>query len=152
MQLCCTILQRPPRGLILSELWQLHLALRPWPGGWKPGQRPAYSWSGLADNASVEIHIDERKIPVREEVQGACEILGFDPLYVANEGTFAAFVNPDDSEKTLDVMRKQMYGEGAVIIGEVKEKKERGLVTMTSKIGANRIVDMLSGEQLPRIC
>jgi hydrogenase expression/formation protein HypE len=106
----------------------------------------------IAELASVEIHIDERKILVREEVQGACEILGFDPLYVANEGTFVAFVNPRDLEKTLDIMRKQMYAEGAVIIGEVKEKKERGLVTMTSKIGANRIVDMISGEQLPRIC
>ena len=106
----------------------------------------------IAESASVGIHIDERKIPVREEVQGACEILGFDPLYVANEGRFIAFINPDDSEKTLDIMRKQIYGEGSVIIGEVKEKKDRGLVTMTSKIGANRIVDMLSGEQLPRIC
>ena len=106
----------------------------------------------IAESASVGIHIDERKIPVREEVQGACEILGFDPLYVANEGRFIAFINPDDSEKTLEIMRKQMYGEGSVIIGEVREKKNRGLVTMTSKIGANRIVDMISGEQLPRIC
>ena len=100
----------------------------------------------------MEIHIEEKKIPVREDVQGACEILGFDPLYVANEGRFVAFVNPEDVEKALDIMRKDENGKGSVVIGEVIENTDYGIVTMESLIGANRIVDMLSGEQLPRIC
>jgi hydrogenase expression/formation protein HypE len=106
----------------------------------------------IAETKSIEIHIKEKKILVREDVQSACEILGFDPLYVANEGRFIAFVNSVDAEKALDIMKKNKNGEGSMIIGEVKETRDYGLVTMESKIGANRIVDMLSGEQLPRIC
>ena len=101
----------------------------------------------------MEIHIEEKKIPVREDVQYACEILGFDPLYVANEGRFVAFVNPEDAERALEIMDMDENGEGSAIIGEVIENKDYyGIVTMESLIGANRIVDMLSGEQLPRIC
>ena len=107
----------------------------------------------IAKTCSMEIHIKEKKIPVREDVQGACEILGFDPLYVANEGRFVAFVNPEDAERALEIMEKDENGEGSAIIGEVIENKDYyGIVTMESLIGANRIVDMLSGEQLPRIC
>ncbi|MUG98580.1 hydrogenase expression/formation protein HypE [Scytonema sp. UIC 10036] len=102
----------------------------------------------IADAAGVEITIDENQIPVREDVQGACEILGFDPLYVANEGRFVAFIPAADAWKALAIL--QPYS-NACIIGSVTEKSS-GVVKMKSKIGATRIVDMLSGEQLPRIC
>lgn len=106
----------------------------------------------LAISANVEINIKEKNIPVREDVKGACEILGFDPLYVANEGRFVAFIHPDDTDKALDVLGKDELGKSASVIGYVKDKYDGGLVVMESLIGANRIVDMLSGEQLPRIC
>jgi hydrogenase expression/formation protein HypE len=105
----------------------------------------------IAEAARVGITIDENLIPVREDVQGACEMLGFDPLYVANEGRFVAFVAPSDAERALGVMRAHPLGEGASVIGKVSEDASP-LVTMKSRIGASRIVDMLSGEQLPRIC
>lgn len=105
----------------------------------------------IAQSAHVQIHLDESAIPVREDVQGACEILGLDPLYVANEGRFIAFVAPSDAERALSVIQSHPLGVGASRIGHVLEDTP-GLVTMTSQIGANRIVDMLSGEQLPRIC
>lgn len=102
----------------------------------------------IVEAASVEITIDENQIPVREDVQGACEILGFDPLYVANEGRFVAFIPVADIEKALAIA--QSYN-NACVIGSVTGKSS-GMVKMKSKIGASRIVDMLSGEQLPRIC
>lgn len=105
----------------------------------------------IAETARLQINLEEKNIPVREDVHGACEILGLDPLYIANEGRFIAFVPPAEAEHALRVMRAHPLGEGVCIIGEVK-KESSGLVTMTSVIGANRIVDMLSGEQLPRIC
>lgn len=105
----------------------------------------------IAEAAGVEIAIAEAQIPVLEEVQGACEILGLDPLYVANEGRFIAFVPEKDAERTLELMRSDPTTQDAAIIGRVTNPST-GLVTMTSKIGAQRIVDMLSGEQLPRIC
>lgn len=103
----------------------------------------------IAEASCKQIHIDESCIPIREEVHGACEILGLDPLYIANEGRFAAFVPQAQAEKTLQVLR--LYDESAHIIGQVSHAHE-GCVTLRSKIGATRIVDMLSGEQLPRIC
>ena len=105
----------------------------------------------IAEKAVRRIHIEEKSIPVISEVQGACEILGFDPLYVANEGRFIAFVSPQFSEKALDIMKAHPLGKDASIIGKVTEEI-KPLVTMTSKIGTRRIIDMLSGEQLPRIC
>ncbi len=105
----------------------------------------------IAEASQLQINIDESAIPVREEVQGACEILGFDPLYVANEGRFVAFVAPAEAARALAVMRDHPLGAEAQIIGSVIDNAA-GLVTMRSRIGANRIVDMLSGEQLPRIC
>jgi hydrogenase expression/formation protein HypE len=105
----------------------------------------------IAEAAHVQIHIDENSIPVREDVQGACEILGFDPLYVANEGRFVAFVAPADADRALELMRAHPLGASACMVGGVADGTA-GLVTLTSKIGATRIVDMLSGEQLPRIC
>ncbi|NHC37093.1 hydrogenase expression/formation protein HypE [Scytonema millei] len=106
----------------------------------------------IAQAACVKIEINENAIPISEEVQGACEILGFDPLYVANEGRFVAFVPPEFAQKAIEIMRSHPLGKSAQIIGSVTERKTSGLVTMKSKIGAQRIVDMLSGEQLPRIC
>jgi hydrogenase expression/formation protein HypE len=105
----------------------------------------------IAETAGVQITIEERAIPVREEVQGACEILGLDPLYVANEGRFIAFVPPEAAERALTIMRGHLLGAEACVVGKVM-RVSPGLVTMTSRIGASRIVDMLSGEQLPRIC
>jgi hydrogenase expression/formation protein HypE len=105
----------------------------------------------IAETAEVQITIEERAIPVREEVQGACEILGLDPLYVANEGRFIAFVPPEAAERALTIMRGHLLGAEACVVGKVM-RVSPGLVTMTSRIGASRIVDMLSGEQLPRIC
>ncbi len=105
----------------------------------------------IAEAARLHLKIDEAAIPVLEEVGGACELLGFDPLYVANEGRFVAFVPPEDAERALSLLRAHPLGEGAALIGTAEEAAE-GLVTMRTRIGATRIVDMLSGEQLPRIC
>ncbi|MBL7052216.1 MAG: hydrogenase expression/formation protein HypE [Candidatus Marinimicrobia bacterium] len=105
----------------------------------------------IATSVNRQIEIDESVIPVREDVHGACEILGFDPLYVANEGRMIAFVAPSDAKKALEIMNKHEFGNGSVQIGAVTETRSK-LVTMKSTIGATRIVDMLSGEQLPRIC
>ncbi|MEK7728266.1 MAG: hydrogenase expression/formation protein HypE [candidate division KSB1 bacterium] len=105
----------------------------------------------IAEAAQLQINIEENAIPIREDVQGACEILGFDPLYVANEGRFIAFVEKAEAARALAIMRAHALGAEAAIIGKVTEDAT-ALVTMKSKIGVNRIVDMLSGEQLPRIC
>ncbi|WP_425217786.1 hydrogenase expression/formation protein HypE [Tumidithrix helvetica] len=101
--------------------------------------------------ANVGIAIAENSIPVREDVQGACEILGFDPLYVANEGRFIAFIPQVQVDKALGIMRSHPFGRDACAIGQVTDN-HTNLVTMQTQIGSTRIVDMLSGEQLPRIC
>ena len=106
----------------------------------------------IAEDANIQCEISENAIPVREDVRGACEILGFDPLYVANEGRFAAFVPEREAERTLEIMRRHPSGEGAQIIGFVQKDTCPGLVTMRNSIGVSRIIDMISGEQLPRIC
>ena len=106
----------------------------------------------IAEAAGLDCEIRESDIPVREDVRGACEILGFDPLYVANEGRFAAFVPGREAEKALEIMRRHPSGEDAQIIGIVNKDAGSGLVVMRSRIGASRVVDMISGEQLPRIC
>jgi hydrogenase expression/formation protein HypE len=105
----------------------------------------------IAHASDLQIDIDESAIPVSEEVKGACEILGFDPLYVANEGRFVAFVPAKGQDRALQVMRSHPLGSEAVSIGAVTQGAA-GLVTIKSRIGATRILDMLSGEQLPRIC
>ncbi|MBI5384325.1 MAG: hydrogenase expression/formation protein HypE [Verrucomicrobia bacterium] len=105
----------------------------------------------IADVARVQVSVEENAIPVEEPVRGACEILGFDPLYVANEGRFVAFVAAGDAERALALLRAQPGGENAARIGSATAAST-GLVTMKSRIGASRILDVLSGEQLPRIC
>lgn len=105
----------------------------------------------IAQQSHVGIEIEESAIPIREEVRGACELLGLDPLYVANEGKLVAIVAPDVAEKTLQAMRHHPLGTAAQIIGNVTEQNA-GLVTMRTPFGTTRIVDMLAGDQLPRIC
>jgi hydrogenase expression/formation protein HypE len=105
----------------------------------------------LAAQSKVGIRIEEDKIPVREEVAAACEMLGLDPLYVANEGKLVAIVAPEAAEAVLNRMRQNIYGQEAAIIGEVREEHP-GRVVMKTRLGASRIVDMLVGDLLPRIC
>ena len=105
----------------------------------------------LAAQSKVSIRIEEERIPVREEVRGACEMLGLDPLYIANEGKLVALVAPEDAEAVLKKMRRNTYGRGAAIIGEV-QADHPGRVVMKTRFGASRIVDMLVGDPLPRIC
>jgi hydrogenase expression/formation protein HypE len=105
----------------------------------------------LAEQSGLGILINEESIPVPDDVRGACEILGLDPLYIANEGKLLAFVSSHDADKLLGVMRKHPLGKNAVVIGEVVDR-HNGTVVMKSKIGGTRVVDMLTGEQLPRIC
>jgi hydrogenase expression/formation protein HypE len=105
----------------------------------------------IAEAARCHLEIQESAIPVLEDVKGACEILGLDPLYVANEGRFVAFVPAREAERAVRQLRAHPLGEQSRVIGTVQGDAP-GLVTMRSTIGATRVVDMLGGEQLPRIC
>jgi hydrogenase expression/formation protein HypE len=105
----------------------------------------------FARQSGVGISIEEEKIPIRDAVRAACELLGFDPLYVANEGKLVAIVAPSDAGKILAKMKRNNYGADASIIGEVTDE-HKGKVILKTRLGASRIVDMLSGELLPRIC
>ena len=105
----------------------------------------------IAEAAAVKISIEEKAVPVREDVHAACEMLGLDPLHVANEGRFVAFVAARDAERALQVLRRHPVSAGAVLIGNVGETSAP-IVTVKSAIGASRILDMPTGEQLPRIC
>ena len=101
--------------------------------------------------AGVSMHLQESAIPIRESVRGACEILGLDPLYLANEGKLVAIVPQDQAQKLITVMRTHPAGEQSAIIGIVKESP-CGTVLLSTAFGGIRIVDTLVGEQLPRIC
>ena len=105
----------------------------------------------IAEAAGLRIHIEETAIPVPEDVRGACEILGLDPLHLANEGRFVAFVAPQDAERALSVMQAHPLGQGSCLAGEVGEGCG-GKVLLKSAMGTTRILEMSSGEQLPRIC
>ena len=105
----------------------------------------------IAAQSQVGIELQEQTIPVREEVRGACEMLGLDPLYVANEGKLIAIVPPRAADDVLDAMCRNSLGREARIIGTVTNSNT-GLVTMQTCLGTTRIVDMLAGDQLPRIC
>lgn len=105
----------------------------------------------IAQQSNVGILLYEDKIPLKDNVSGACELLGLDPLYVANEGKLIAIVEAQDADKVLNTICKNEYGNDACIIGEVV-KENAGKVLLKTVIGGTRIVDMLTGEQLPRIC
>ncbi len=105
----------------------------------------------LATQSKVSIRIEEERIPVREEVLAACEMLGFDPLYIANEGKLVAIVPAEDANRVLEVMQENHYGKDAAIIGEVRVEHP-GRVVMKTRLGSSRIVAMLIGDILPRIC
>ena len=124
---------------------QVHVLRDPTRGG------VASALNEIAAGAGTGIRLDERAIPIAEEVRGGCEFLGLDPLYVANEGKCLAIVAPEAAEAVLEAMQAHPLGRDAAIIGEVVAEHP-GKVFMRSRIGGLRVVDMLSGEQLPRIC
>lgn len=105
----------------------------------------------IVGGADFGIVLDETALPLRDEVKAACEILGFDPLYLANEGKVIAIVSAKDAARILEAMRRHPLGRESRIIGEVTET-HAGRVVLKTTLGAHRIIDMLSGEQLPRIC
>lgn len=130
---------------MLAASKRIHVLRDPTRGG------VASALNEIAGSADVGMMIEEEKIPVLDAVQSACEILGFDPLYVANEGKLLAIVSGDAAGKILSAMQAEPLGKDAVVIGEVTSENP-GMVLMKSRIGGTRVVDMLSGEQLPRIC
>ncbi len=105
----------------------------------------------IAEQSGVGMELVEDSIPIREEVKGACELLGLDPLYVANEGKLVAIVAPEATDRVLKAMREHALGSQAAVIGTVTDS-HRGLVTLRTALGTTRVVDMLAGDQLPRIC
>ncbi len=105
----------------------------------------------IARKSEVGITLFEDRIPLKKEVAGICELLGFDPLYLANEGKLLAFVPAEHTDRILEVIRQNEYGRDAAVIGEVVADHP-GRVSMQTRIGGHRLVDMLTGEQLPRIC
>lgn len=105
----------------------------------------------IAVQSSVGIRLFEERLPVRGPVQGICELLGFDPLYLANEGKLIAIIPEADANNVLDIIRRDEFGKDAVVVGEVIDQ-DPGRVVLETLIGGTRIVDMLTGEQLPRIC
>ena len=130
---------------MLEASSQIHCMRDPTRGGL------ATTLNELASQSKVGIRIEEGNIPAHDGVRAACELLGFDPLYVANEGKLIAMVAPSDAEKVLAIMKRNRYGTEASIIGEVTDE-HKGKVIMRTRLGTSRIVDMLSGELLPRIC
>jgi hydrogenase expression/formation protein HypE len=109
------------------------------------------SLNEIAAQSQVGIHLDEQSILIREEVRGACEMLGLDPLYVANEGKLLAIVDAKVADELVETMRRNPLGRDARRIGTVSNR-DAGWVTMRTVLGTTRIVDMLAGDQLPRIC
>jgi hydrogenase expression/formation protein HypE len=105
----------------------------------------------IAKSAKVRIDVDEKSIPVQDNVRGICEILGFDPLFLANEGKMILFCPKSDAEKVLNAMHRHKYGKNAAIIGSVS-KSAQGRVVLKTTIGGERIVDLPTGELVPRIC
>ena len=138
----------PLNGLVAEMLQasaRVHAMRDPTRGGL------ATTLNEIAAQSKAGIRIEEKAVPVRREVQGACDMLGIDPLYVANEGKLVALVHPDDAGAVLERMRRHPYGRDAAIIGEVRGDHP-GRVVMKTSLGASRIVDMLVGDPLPRIC
>jgi hydrogenase expression/formation protein HypE len=105
----------------------------------------------ISKQSGVGIILDENSLPIQPAVSAACEMLGFDPLYIANEGKLLAVISRNDAGDVLEVMKKTRYGENAVIIGEVVDSP-RGRLLLKTGLGSTRVVDVLAGEMLPRIC
>lgn len=138
----------PLNGLVeamLAVTKDIHVLRDPTRGG------VATTLNEIAAQSNMGIVLREQEIPVRDQVQAACEILGFDPLYVANEGKLLAIVPAAKAGEVLQAMQKHPYGADSVVIGEIVAEHPRKVV-LTTSIGGRRIVDMLVGEQLPRIC
>jgi len=138
----------PLHALVLAMLEtgaRIHCLRDPTRGG------VATALNEIARRSAVGVVMEESAIPVREPVRGVCELLGLDPLYVANEGKLLAVVAPEDAPRLLERMRERPEAREARVIGEVVEDPER-LVVLETRVGGRRIVDMLPGEQLPRIC
>jgi hydrogenase expression/formation protein HypE len=130
---------------MLAEYRDIHVLRDPTRGG------VATALNEIAQQSNVGIKIFEDRIPLKGDVAGICELLGFDPLYIANEGKLIAFVNADHAEPVLAAVKESPYGEDAAVIGEVVSDHPTRVI-MQTRIGGTRIVDMLTGEQLPRIC
>ena len=130
---------------MLSACKDIHVLRDPTRGG------VGTALNEIAGKSNVGIKIYEERIPLKNETESICELLGFDPLYVANEGKLIAFVDADHANEVLSVIQKDDHGKDACIIGEVVSD-HRGKVVMKTRIGGTRIVDMLTGAQLPRIC
>jgi hydrogenase expression/formation protein HypE len=111
----------------------------------------ATSLNELALDSGLGVHLFEEAIPVRDEVRGACELLGLDPLHIANEGQFLAVVAPELADRALEALRGGPGGSEAVIIGEIRPEPQAAVLA-ASRYGGTRIVDMLVGDPLPRIC
>ncbi|MCI0444366.1 hydrogenase expression/formation protein HypE [bacterium] len=130
---------------MLNASHEIHVLRDPTRGGL------ASTFNEIAKQVNVGISLKDNQIPIAEATKGACEILGLDPLYVANEGKLIAFVAPEHSERVLSAMRNHPLGKESAVIGEVVQNHP-GTVVLKTRIGGSRVVDMLSGEQLPRIC
>ena len=130
---------------MLSACKDIHVLRDPTRGG------VGTALNEIAGKSNVGIRIYEEKIPLKNETESICELLGFDPLYVANEGKLIAFVDADHAKEVLSVIQEDDHGKDASIIGEVVSD-HCGKVVMQTRIGGTRIIDMLTGAQLPRIC
>jgi len=130
---------------MLSVTKEIHVLRDPTRGG------VSSALNEIAQKANLGMFIEQDKIPIDEQVNAACELLGFDPLYIANEGKLIAILPSEFADSVLEKMREHPVGKESTIIGEVTEDN-KGKVVMKTLIGSSRIVDMLSGEQLPRIC
>jgi len=130
---------------ILRASGNIHVMRDPTRGG------VATTLNEIAIQSNAEIQIEEDSLPITEEVKGFCEILGIDPLYMANEGKVLVFAKNKDAKKILSCMKKHKLGKNSKVIGRVTAKNNP-IVLLNTSIGSSRIIDMLSGEQLPRIC
>jgi hydrogenase expression/formation protein HypE len=138
----------PLNGLvndILQITSDIHVLRDPTRGG------VATTLNEIAAQSNVSIIIEEEKLPIKKEVHGVCELLGMDPLYMANEGKLLCFVPAEKAEAVLDAMKKNKYGKGACVIGEVVKAGE-AKVLLRALSGGTRIITLLAGDQLPRIC
>lgn len=131
--------------IIAQEQSNIHTLRDPTRGG------VATTLNEIAQSSQVGILLNEESLPVRDDVRGACELLGLDPLYLANEGKFLCFVQPESAERVLEILQKDSLGKESAVIGTVTEAHP-GQVLLKGGLGTTRIVDMLNGTPLPRIC